>query len=88
MDLVFHQVDELHQVDVAHRYGLVEEFPGPSVVEGLLAVDRRRDLTLLLDLLRTLLQPLKGRVTHLAHTHGLEPQLQTGSLRSALFVLV
>ena len=41
MYLVFHQVNQLHHVDVADRYRLVKRFAGAAVDEHLLAVGRR-----------------------------------------------
>ena len=46
MDLVLHQVDQFHHVDVAHRNRLVEGLAGTSVVEDLLAEDGGNRTTL------------------------------------------
>ncbi|MBA7642586.1 hypothetical protein ES703_50284 [subsurface metagenome] len=39
MDLILHQVDELHHVDIAHRHRLVEGLAGAPVAEDDLAHD-------------------------------------------------
>ena len=40
MDLIFNQVVQLHHIDVAHSYWLVERFAGMPVTEHNLALNR------------------------------------------------
>ena len=78
VDLIFHQVYQLHHVDVAHGNWLVELLAGAAVDEGGLAHDRRRHALLAVE--------PRGLLAHLVRRHaggvhapfGLEPNVQAG----------
>src|SRR3990172_180596 len=75
VDLVLDQVHQLHQVDVADGYWLVERLTRPAGEQALLPVDGWGDLPHLRDLVSALPEPLHRRVADPLFAEALQPHL-------------
>src|SRR3990172_8012304 len=88
VDLVLHQVHQLHHVDVAHSDRLVERVSRPAVVQELFAVDGRRQAPLQEHTVGQGIQVPPGLPPYAVQTLLLQPHLQADPRRLAYLLLV
>ncbi len=88
MYLVLYQVHQLHHVDVADRYRLVERFAAAAVEEYLLAVGRRGCALLKGQFLGAQIEIAHGLLAYSLLTLLLQPKLQGGAFGLAQKVLI
>ena len=88
MNFVFHQVNELQDIDAAHGDQLVEVLSGPSVAEFELPEGGRRDAPFAVHIYGSPAQFIQGHLLGVDTGFVNEPHPETGFLSSAEFLLV